>query len=239
MTARDVILSRVAAAGAKPQPTRRAAVVASSRSRDAIVEQFAEYAAEYKANVQRIAPEALGETVEKLLRGRVVVPADLPLEWIEEPSSLAPEPSPPDEERSSTADGSTLRSSSRRILPEGRGELEIVRDFSLSIAELDAVDAVLTLCAVAVAETGTVVLDHGAGQGRRAITLIPDHHVVIVPTERIVDSVPEAVAALGESIAKGQPLTWISGPSATSDIELSRVEGVHGPRRLDLIIVED
>ncbi|MGV3616215.1 MAG: LutC/YkgG family protein [Fimbriimonas sp.] len=119
-------------------------------------------------------------------------------------------------------------------LPDG---LEIVRDDALSHAEIDTAHAVVTLCAVAIAETGTVVLDAGVGQGRRAITLIPDHHVCIVREAQIVASVPEAVAALREAVLAGRPQTWISGPSATSDIELSRVEGVHGPRNLDILIV--
>lgn len=105
-------------------------------------------------------------------------------------------------------------------------------------SDLAAYDAVLTTCVVAIAETGTVVLDHGAGQGRRALTLIPDWHICVVRSAQVVDSVPEAVAALQEAVLAGRPLTWISGPSATSDIELSRVEGVHGPRRLSIVVVD-
>jgi L-lactate dehydrogenase complex protein LldG len=106
------------------------------------------------------------------------------------------------------------------------------------IDQLDSADAVVTGCALAIAETGTLVLDGGPGQGIRAMTLIPDHHVCIVRAEQIVATVPEAVRRLGTAVRERRaPITFVSGPSATSDIELSRVEGVHGPRRLDIVVV--
>jgi L-lactate dehydrogenase complex protein LldG len=113
---------------------------------------------------------------------------------------------------------------------------EVLPDRELSLSTLDSVDAVLTGCAVAVAETGTIILDAGPGQGRRAATLVPDRHVVVVYTDQIVGRVPEAVRRLATTSAR-RPQTWISGPSATSDIELNRVEGVHGPRHLDVVIL--
>ncbi|HUO37855.1 MAG TPA: LUD domain-containing protein [Mycobacterium sp.] len=104
----------------------------------------------------------------------------------------------------------------------------------LPIPTLDEAAAVVTGCALGIAATGTIVLDGGKAQGRRALTLIPDHHICVIFAVQIVDTVPQAFAALNPL----QPLTFISGPSATSDIELERVEGVHGPRTLDVLIVQ-
>lgn len=118
--------------------------------------------------------------------------------------------------------------------PEG---FDLVPDTALDRAVLAGADGVVTGCACAIAQTGTIVLDHGPGQGRRALTLLPDYHLCIVAADSIVDLVPEAVARMEPAVKAGRPLTFVSGPSATSDIELSRVEGVHGPRTLDIVVV--
>jgi L-lactate dehydrogenase complex protein LldG len=133
------------------------------------------------------------------------------------------------------------RGARRIAVPEGisrgwlaRATVEAVNDDPpLSRRELDALDGVVTGCAVAIAETGTIVLDAGPDQGRRALSLLPDHHVCVVRVDQVVGTVPEALRRLEPR----RPLTWISGPSATSDIELQRVEGVHGPRHLDVLLV--
>ncbi|WP_319458404.1 LutC/YkgG family protein [Micromonospora sp. RTP1Z1] len=121
-------------------------------------------------------------------------------------------------------------------LPAGwrPGEVEVLIDDELPAGRLAELDAVVTAAAVAVAETGTIVLDAAADQGRRVISLLPDLHVCVVRAEQVVATVPEAVARL----TPGRALTWISGPSATSDIELNRVEGVHGPRRLHVVVTD-
>jgi L-lactate dehydrogenase complex protein LldG len=113
----------------------------------------------------------------------------------------------------------------------------VVDDPALSPQALDQLDGVLTGCALAIAETGTIVLDGGQRSGRRALTLVPDWHLCIVEADTIVAGVPDAVAALAEVAAEGRPILLVSGPSATSDIELDRVEGVHGPRNLDILVV--
>jgi L-lactate dehydrogenase complex protein LldG len=120
-----------------------------------------------------------------------------------------------------------------RFRPAG---LALVEDAHLEARELDALDGALTTCAAACAETGTIALDGGPGQGRRALSLVPDLHVCIVRAETIVETVPELIAALEPSAREGRPIVLVSGPSATSDIELQRVEGVHGPRRLVVIV---
>ncbi|WP_237165893.1 LutC/YkgG family protein [Mycolicibacterium peregrinum] len=167
---------------------------------DGDVERFAEAVAEYRARVHRIGVDAIASTVLELVgpHATVVIPADLPPEWVTGLTTVPDEP-------------------------------------TLSVEQLDRADAVLTGCTLGIAATGTIVLDAGPGQGRRALTLVPDHHICVVRVDRIVDTVPQAFAELTPT----RPLTFISGPSATSDIELQRVEGVHGPRTLDVLIVAD
>jgi L-lactate dehydrogenase complex protein LldG len=119
--------------------------------------------------------------------------------------------------------------------PEGVAVLE---DTGLTPRELDALDGVVTGCTVAIAETGTILLTSDVQEGRRALTLVPDLHVCVIEESQIVELVPEAMDALAAlDGAAGRPVTFVSGPSATSDIELSRVEGVHGPRDLVVVVV--
>jgi L-lactate dehydrogenase complex protein LldG len=117
--------------------------------------------------------------------------------------------------------------------------LELVADDGLSAQELDAIDGALTGCTVAIAETGTIVLTAGPTEGRRALTLVPDLHLCVVGESQIVELVPEALARIQEAGLAARPITFVSGPSATSDIELSRVEGVHGPRDLAVLVVKE
>jgi L-lactate dehydrogenase complex protein LldG len=152
----------------------------------------------------------------------------------------------PDQAGAAAGEALGLRGATRIVVPPGPGlpglpdlpglpgGIEIIVDDGLSPAELDAVDGVITAAAVAIAETGTIVLDGSPGQGRRALSLVPDYHLCVLRADQVVGLVPEALARL----TPGRPLTWISGPSATSDIELDRVQGVHGPRTLEVILIE-
>jgi L-lactate dehydrogenase complex protein LldG len=176
--------------------------------REEIIERFAERAAEYEATVRRVSEEELPDAIEEALERRgvksLVVPPQLPEEWVPEGVE-------------------TLRDAARPRLTKG---------------ELDASDGVLTGCSLGIAQTGTIVLDAGVAQGRRALTLLPDYHLCVVREEQIVGLVPEAFAGLERAVkGEGRAITFISGPSATSDIELNRVEGVHGPRTLEVLIV--
>jgi len=122
-----------------------------------------------------------------------------------------------------------------------RGERDaaaVIEETGLPARDLDALDAAVTTCQAACAETGTIALTGGPGQGRRALSLVPDLHVCVVPAQAIVETVPELIAALEPSAREGRPIVLVSGPSATSDIELTRVEGVHGPRRLVVVVAE-
>jgi L-lactate dehydrogenase complex protein LldG len=144
-----------------------------------------------------------------------------------------------DEVRDRVAEG--LGAAANVVVPDGfpgewlpHGVDRVTDDPPLAATDLDAVAAVVTTAALGIAVTGTIVLDHGPGQGRRALSLIPDRHVCVVTSDQVVHDIPDAVRRLDPL----KPLTWISGPSATSDIELDRVEGVHGPRNLYVIVVD-
>jgi len=120
-------------------------------------------------------------------------------------------------------------------LPSG---LEVVVDDGIAVHDLDRIPGAVTGCALAIAETGTIVLDCGPRQGRRALTLVPDFHLCVVEETQVEDGVPAAIRRLAAGLrGERRPVTFVSGPSATSDIELSRVEGVHGPRRLEVVLL--
>lgn len=213
MSAREEILARIAGALADapvtppiPRDYRRSSGLEPAE----LIGLLAERLRDYKAHVDVVESAGVPETLAGLLAGagRYVVPDGLPETWFAHPGL----------ERDDT---------SRRLSDDPAAPL--------TVAELDAVSAVVTSSAVSVAESGTIMLDGSPDQGRRVISLVPDHHVCLVPASGIVHILPEALARLDGT----RPMTWISGPSATSDIELERVEGVHGPRRLDVIIVTD
>ena len=175
--------------------------------RDEIVERFAERVAEYEATVHRVNESELPREVSEALKRRGVRRLVIPTDLPE------------------------------GWVPEGVETLWDAAQSPLSNEELDRSDGVLTGCSIGIAQTGTIVLDAGEGQGRRALTLLPDYHLCVVREDQIVGLVPEAFANLEETVKnEGRAITFISGPSATSDIELNRVEGVHGPRTLEVLI---
>jgi len=213
-SAREVVLSRLRSALADVPATEQVADVAVARDyrserpmpRGDLLDLFAERVADYRAQVHRTdaagAPAAVAAVLRAYEVRRVVVPADVPGEWLSAAEGVEPltdDPASP-----------------------------------LAVTDLDGADGVLVGCAVGIGETGTIVLDAGARQGRRALTLVPDLLVCVVHGDQVVATVPEALARLDGT----RPLTFISGPSATSDIELSRVEGVHGPRTLEVLLVD-
>jgi len=176
-------------------------------ARGEIVSLFAERTAEYDAEVHRVTHDELPEAIEEALKRRGVKRLVIP-------------PYLP-----------------KGWIPEGVETLHDAVRFRLTNQDLDESDGVLTGCALGIAQTGTIVLDAGRAQGRRALTLLPDYHLCVVRGEQIVGLVPEAIAKLEKTVkAEGRAITFISGPSATSDIELNRVEGVHGPRTLEVMI---
>ncbi|MET9439057.1 LUD domain-containing protein [Streptomyces sp. NPDC006551] len=213
LSSRERILSRIRQAVTDaPEPPATDRSYLSSHTPDdpaGLVDLLHENLADYRALVHRTDTDGLPALLLRLLAARgastVLVPSGLPAEWLP-------------------------RADATRI------DVTRIHDRAGATArELDAVDSVVTGCALAIAETGTIVLDGGPGQGRRRITLVPDHHICVVRApEQVVASVPQALPRLDPT----RPLTWISGPSATSDIELDRVEGVHGPRTLEVVLLQ-
>ncbi len=226
--ARTEVLSRVRAALGRPGSGTTPAGTVGAAPRDVVVPRGYRAAGEHAAG----SPEVLEQLVDRLVdyRAHVQQVAETDL-----PAAVA---------------GLVRELSAGRVavvVPHGidRGwlaglgdEVEVREDSPgspLPATELDTVDAVLTAARVACSETGTIVLDGEPDQGRRAISLVPDVHLCVVRADQVVQTVPEAVRLLAAH--PGRPLTWVSGPSATSDIELDRVEGVHGPRTLHVLLV--
>lgn len=176
-----------------------------------VLADFVEKVEDYKATVVRVGADGVGEAIVTALRE------------LGASSTVLPAGLPAGWVEVVTASGLTIH----RDEPE-----------QLTRAQLNLIDAVVTTAAVGMADSGTIALDHGDGQGRRALTLLPDRHVCVVRADQVVSDVPEGMARLAPGIRARRPVTWLSGGSATSDIELSRVEGVHGPRHLWVVLVD-
>jgi L-lactate dehydrogenase complex protein LldG len=233
--ARAAILARIRAAAGPAAPAARVAADYAAQPRDYrrahhdaagtdIVALFAERAADYRAVVERVPEAGIPAAVARALAclpgtaGQVVPPSDVP------PAQARPR-----------MPGPVLVPAGLpgEWLAELPASVALARDEPpLPAADLDNACAVLTGCAAVIAETGTIIMDHGPAQGRRALTLLPDFHLVVVRAAQVAADLPDALAQLGPA----RPHTLISGPSATSDIELIRVEGVHGPRTLHILI---
>jgi L-lactate dehydrogenase complex protein LldG len=213
-TARDEILARVRAAVAPgssvvAEPVPRDYRRAGGLTQVERLELFTQRVSDYRASVLRVPAAEVASAIARACAERGL-------------RRLAVPPGLPASWRPAGADG-----------------LELVEDRGLDARELDGIDAALTGCAVAIAETGTLVLDGDGACGRRLLTLVPDSHICVVGADQVVELVPEALARVEPAVAERRaPLTLISGSSATSDIELERVEGVHGPRNLLVVIAE-
>jgi L-lactate dehydrogenase complex protein LldG len=215
VNARNEVLARIAVAHrAAPPPDlpyeeiSRDYRTTSDFSAEALTELLIDRLVDYRALVRQCSPDDLAAEIADTLDQRSP-------QTVVAPAGL---------------DLSWTASISAQVITDGSAT-----DDQLSVSELDAADGVVTGCAAAIAETGTLILDGSPGQGRRVLTLIPDYHLCVVLLDQIVADVPQALARLEAT----RPLTMISGPSATSDIELNRVEGVHGPRTLEVIIVAE
>ncbi len=222
--ARTEILARIRQAlgdvrDDSPQPVPREYGRGGGRDREALAALLADRVRDYAAEAERVSGADVGSAVraacERLGIGRLLVAPGVPGAWW--PAGAGEQGRP-------------------QAAGEGRS-VGVEEDDGRPAAALDAVDGVLTGCATAIAETGTVVLDGRPPCGRRALTLVPDRHICVVRVEQIVERVPEAITALQPGVVGERvPVTFVSGSSATSDIELERVEGVHGPRRLLVLI---
>ncbi|WP_179118555.1 LutC/YkgG family protein [Saccharothrix sp. ALI-22-I] len=231
MSARDEVLARVRRAKGPrdPAPVPRDYRAAGTRG-PGDLDLFAERLRDYRALVRIVNADQVAETIAAALRDRgarrVVAAPGTPAEWTElsYPAGIF---------ESRVPLGGDPREAEPTGTPDAASGPEVIR-IPVDVDTLERTDAVVTACHVAIAETGTIVLDHDAAdQGPRALTLVPDYHLVVVRADQVVAGVPDAVAAL----AGVRTQTWISGGSATSDIELERVEGVHGPRTLEVVIV--